>query len=213
MGFLCAHEDDPVRAVKAASEIHQVVRRISLKVQEIIGQPLAVHIGINTGLAVTGQFDFEKAAAHHIAGDTVNVASRLCTLAKPGETLVGRTTYTQAEGFFAFEPLEPVEVKGKTIPVQAYRLLSPRELPGKTHRISGRRAPLIGRQREMAVLAQAMARLREGRILRYRHLRRGWNRKEPAHRGIPGYSGLEENQVDRRACLCLYPEHFLFSPH
>ena len=89
-GVPCAHEDDPVRAVKAASEIHQVVRGISLKVQETIGQPLAVHIGINTGLAVTGQFDFEQAAAHHIAGDTVNVASRLCTLAKAGETLVGQ---------------------------------------------------------------------------------------------------------------------------
>ena len=157
-----AHEDDPVRAVKVASEIHRVVRRISLKVQNTIGQPLAVHIGINTGLAVTGQLDFEKAAAHHIAGDTVNVASRLCTLAKAGETLVGQTTFTQAEGFFAFEPLEPVEVKGKTRPVQAYRLLSPREFHGRACRISGRRAALIGRQREMAALAQAMVRLREG---------------------------------------------------
>ena len=126
-----AHEDDPVRAVKTASEIHQVVQRISLKVQETIGQPLAVHIGINTGLAVTGQFDFEKAAATTLPGDTVNVASRLCTLAKPGETLVGQTTYTQAEGFFAFEPLEPVEVKGKTMPVQAYRLLSPGNCPAR----------------------------------------------------------------------------------
>ena len=120
-----------------------------------------MHIGINTGLAVTEQFDFEK-AAHHIAGDTVNVASRLCTLAKPGETLVGQATYAQAEGFFDFEPLEPVEIKGKTMPVKAYRLLSLRELPSKRYRISGRRAALIGRQREMAVLAQALASLREG---------------------------------------------------
>jgi class 3 adenylate cyclase/tetratricopeptide (TPR) repeat protein len=157
-----AHEDDPVRAVKAAGEIHQVVHRISLKVQETIGQPLAMHVGINTGLVVTGQFDYEKLPTHHIAGDTVNVASRLCTLAKPGETLVGLATYTQAEGFFAFAPLEPVEVKGKTKPVQAYRLLSSRELPSKTRHVSGRRAALIGRQREMAVLAQALARLRDG---------------------------------------------------
>jgi class 3 adenylate cyclase/tetratricopeptide (TPR) repeat protein len=157
-----AHEDDPVRAVKAASEIHQVVRRISLKVQDTIGQPLAMHIGINTGLAVTGEFDFKKAAAHHVAGDTVNIASRLCTLAKPGETLVGQDTYTQALGFFDFEPLEPAEVKGKSRPVQAYRLLSPRELPSKMHRITGRRSILVGRQREMAALAQALARIQEG---------------------------------------------------
>ena len=161
-GVPCTHEDDPVRAIKAASEIHQVVQKISLKVQETIGHPLAVHIGINTGLAVTGQIEFEKATARHIAGDTVNVASRLCTLAKPGETLVGKTTYTQAEAFFDFEPLAPVELKGKTLPVQAYRLLSPRKLPAKTHHLSGRRAPLIGRQREMQVMTQAMTRLRDG---------------------------------------------------
>jgi class 3 adenylate cyclase/tetratricopeptide (TPR) repeat protein len=158
-----AHEDDPVRAVKTASEIHQVVRRLSLKVLETMGQPLWVHIGINTGLAVTGNFDFEKAAAHHIAGDAVNVASRLCTLAKPGETLVGQDTYAQAEGFFDFEPLKPVEIKGKTLPVKAYRLLSLRKLPSKRYRISGRRAALIGRQREMAVLARALASLQDGK--------------------------------------------------
>ncbi len=160
-GVPLAHEDDPVRAVKTASEIHEVVCGISPGVQETIGQPLAVHIGVNTGLAVTGKFDFAK-PAHQIAGDTVNVASRLCTLAKSGETLVGQATYKQAEGFFSFGPMELVRVKGKTNPVQVYRLLSPRELPNKTRRLAGRRATLIGRQQQMAVLAKAMARLGEG---------------------------------------------------
>jgi class 3 adenylate cyclase len=156
-----AHEDDPVRAVKAASEIHQVIHRISKK--ETIGQPLAVHIGINTGFAITGQLDFEKATASHIAGDALNVASRLCNLAKPGETLVGQDTYELAEGFFNFEPQPPVEVKGKTIPIKAYRVLSARELPsGRRSHISGRRATLIGRKEEMAVLAQQMARVQDG---------------------------------------------------
>ena len=160
-GVPLAHEEDPVRAVKTADEMHQVVRDLSHQVQETIGQPLAMHIGINTGLVVTGELHLAK-AANHIAGDTVNVASRLCTLAKAGETLVGHTTSTQAEGFFSFGPMETVLVKGKTKPVQVYKLLSPRSLPGRTHRFSGHRAALIGRQREMAVLAQAMARLREG---------------------------------------------------
>jgi class 3 adenylate cyclase/tetratricopeptide (TPR) repeat protein len=158
-----SHEDDPVRAVRAAIEIHQVVRRLSLKVLETLGQLLWVHIGINTGLVVTGQFDFEKAVADHIAGDAVNVASRLCNLAKPGETLVGQATYAQAEGFFDFESPTPVEIKGKIMPVKAYRLLSLRKLPSKRYRISGRRADLIGRQREMAVLAKALASLQDGK--------------------------------------------------
>jgi class 3 adenylate cyclase/tetratricopeptide (TPR) repeat protein len=160
-GVPLAHEDDPVRAVKTASEIHEVMRGLSPQVQETIGQPMTVHIGINTGLAVTGKFDYDK-EAHHIAGDTVNVASRLCTLAKAGETLVGQTTYAQAESFFSFGPLELVQVKGKTKPVQVYKLLSSKELPGRTHRLSGHRAALIGRQEEMALLSQAMVRLREG---------------------------------------------------
>ena len=158
-----SHEDDPVRAVKAAIEIHEAAHRISLKVLETIGQLLWVHIGINTGLVVTEQFDIEEAAAHYIAEDTVNVASKLCTLAKPGETLVGQTTYAQAEGFFDFEPLESVEIKGKIMPVRVYRLLSLRQLPSKRYRISGRQAALIGRQREMAVLAKAMASVQDGK--------------------------------------------------
>ena len=158
-----AHEDDPVRAVKTASEVHQLVRRLNLKVLETTGQPLWVKIGINTGLTITGHFDFGKVAQHHFAGDAVNVASRLCTLANPGETLVGQATHEQAEGFFDFEPLKTLEIEGKTKPVRAYRLVASRILPHKRYCISGHRAALIGRQREMAVLAQALARIQDGK--------------------------------------------------
>ncbi|MCL4500643.1 MAG: AAA family ATPase [Deltaproteobacteria bacterium] len=160
-GYPRAHEDDPIRAVRASIEIHRVVGELSHKVQETAGQPLAVHIGINSGLAVTGQADFHH-LTQHIAGDTINVASRLCTLAKAGETLVGQTTFTQASGFFSFEPLEPVRVKGKSKPIQVYRFLAPQELPKKTHRVFGLRAELIGRRDEMAILARAVERLAQG---------------------------------------------------
>ena len=161
-GVPLSHEDDPIRAVRAATEIHRVVGEVSPKVQEIIEQPLSVHIGINTGLVVTGKSDFEK-VAHHVAGDTINVASRLCSLAKADETLVGQSTYSQTEGFFSFEPLEPVKLKGKAKSVLVYRLLSPRELPSKTHRLSGLRADLIGRKGEMARLSEAIAKLLDGK--------------------------------------------------
>ncbi len=160
-GFPRAHEDDPVRAVRTAMEIHRVVEEISRKVEEAIGQPLSIHIGINSGLAVTGQADFHH-VTQHIAGDTINVASRLCSLAKAGETLVGQATYAQAVGFFSFEELDPVKVKGKTKAIQTYRLLAPKESPCRTHRVSGRRAELIGRRNELAVLARAVDRLHEG---------------------------------------------------
>lgn len=159
-GFPRAHEDDPVRAVKTALEIHRVAGEISRKFEKAIGQPLSIHIGINSGLAVTGQADFHH-ITQHIAGDTINVASRLCSLAKAGETLVGQVTYAQAIGFFSFEALEPVKVKGKIKPIQIYRLLAPKESPCRKHRVSGRRADLIGRHDELAVLAKAVDRLFE----------------------------------------------------
>ena len=110
---------------------------------------------------VTGEIHLTKAALN-VAGDTVNVASRLCSLAQAGETLVGQTTYSQVEGFFSFEPLGPVMVKGKTKPVPVYKLLSPREVPSKTHRLSGLRADLIGRKKEMARLTEAVDKLLKG---------------------------------------------------
>jgi hypothetical protein len=68
-----SHEDDPIRAVRPAREIHQLVGAISPKVQKRIAQPLALHVGINTGLVVTGGPDLEEgtdgvAAARVILG-------------------------------------------------------------------------------------------------------------------------------------------------
>ena len=90
-----------------------------------------MHIGINTGLVVTGQIGVEKGMLS-VSGDTVNIASRLCDLAAPRDALaVGYGTYTQAEGFFNFEQLQPIKVKGRTGSVVIYRVLSSRELPSK----------------------------------------------------------------------------------
>jgi class 3 adenylate cyclase/tetratricopeptide (TPR) repeat protein len=161
-GLPWSHEDDPIRAIKVANEIHRVVGRLSQKFHEKIGAPLTMHIGINTGLVVTGEIHLEN-GTHHVAGDAVNIASRLCSLARANETLVGHVTYSQAEGFFSFERLEPIRVKGRMKPVRVYKLLSSKELPSKTHRISGLRADLIGRKVEMTGLKEAVAKLLDGK--------------------------------------------------
>ena len=156
------HEDDPVRAIRAAREIHEIVDAISPEVEERIGQSISMHSGINTGLVVTGEVDVEK-GAHGVAGDTINVASRLSSLAEAREILVGVNTSRQAEGYFNFEELEPVQVKGKTELVQAYKLLSARDKPITLHRLSGLRADLIGRKVEMAQLGESVEKLRDGK--------------------------------------------------
>jgi class 3 adenylate cyclase/tetratricopeptide (TPR) repeat protein len=156
-----AHEDDPVRAIKAAREIHDLVDTISPQLQDKIDGPLTMHTGINTGLVVTGEVDLEK-GTHGVAGETVNLTSRLMNLAQPGEILVASDTRDQAEGHFTFEALEPAEVKGRAEPIQAYKIIAPIERPSKVHRLHGVRADLIGRQAEMAQLGEAVQRLRQG---------------------------------------------------
>src|SRR2546427_603567 len=90
-GLSQAHEDDPVRAVRAAQEIHKCVEKISPEVEQRIGRALVSHTGINTGLVVTGKMDSEKGIMG-VVGDTVNVAARLSDLADAGEILIGPET-------------------------------------------------------------------------------------------------------------------------
>jgi len=113
-----AHEDDPVRAIKAAREIHGVISSISPSYEKRIGRSLAMHTGICTGLVVTGDVNLEK-GTHGVLGETINIASRLSGLAKPGEIVIGSETYRQTEGYFTFEPLEATAVKGKNGPGEA----------------------------------------------------------------------------------------------
>jgi len=157
-----AHEDDPVRTIKAAKEIHDVVNAISPELKEKIGKPLSMHTGINTGLVVTGEVNMEK-GTHGVAGDTINVAARLSSLAEADQIIVGPDTYHQAEGYFALETLEPTQVKGKAEPIRIYRVLSLKEQPDTTHRHHGLRADLIGREVESAQLREAAEKLRQGK--------------------------------------------------
>jgi class 3 adenylate cyclase len=136
-----SHEDDPVRAIKAAREIHEIVTSISPQYEKRIGKPLTMHTGICTGLVVTGEVNLKK-GTHGVLGDTINTAARLSSLAKPGEIVISRDTYHPAEGFFTFESMEPTSVKGKADPIKPYKVLSPKEDPTKTHRLSGMRAEL-----------------------------------------------------------------------
>ncbi|MFH1623860.1 MAG: adenylate/guanylate cyclase domain-containing protein, partial [Pseudomonadota bacterium] len=157
-----AHEDDPMRAIKSAREIHELVNAKSPEVEKIIGQPISMHTGINTGLVVTGKVDLEK-GTHGVAGDTINIASRLSSLAKADEIVVGPDTYRQSHGYFTFETLKPTVVKGKAEPVNSYKVISERKRPIMIHRLSGLGADLIGRAAELTQLEEAVDNLRAGK--------------------------------------------------
>ncbi len=157
-----AHEDDPVRAIRAAREIHAVVEALSPQFEEKIGRPLTMHSGINTGLVVTDEVNPER-GTHGITGDPVNLGSRLVDLARPGEILIGERTYRQAEGYFAFETLEPRRVKGKVDLVNIYRVGGTRAQRTRFDVSSDRGlTPLVGRDQELSLLLEAFQRIREG---------------------------------------------------
>ena len=157
-----AHEDDPIRAVKAAQEIHELVDGVSPEIETRIGQPISMHTGINTGLVVTGEVDMDR-GTHGVAGDTINLASRLSSLANPGEILIDSDTCLQAEGHFECKYLEDSIVKGKADPVQVHKVISQREKPVTIRRLSGVRASLVGRKVEMTELAGAVENLHRGK--------------------------------------------------
>ncbi len=157
-----AHEDDPIRAIRAAIEIHKWVEDISPKFVKKIGRSLTMHTGINSGLVVTGEVDIEK-GTHGLTGDAINLASRLQGLAHPGEILVGESTLKLSSHQFSFKTIEPTKVKGKSEPVPVYKLKSVFDQPVRINRLHGVQAKFIGRETEMDLLVAAVEKLKQGK--------------------------------------------------
>jgi class 3 adenylate cyclase/tetratricopeptide (TPR) repeat protein len=137
-GVPVLHEDDALRALRAAAEMRDALPELGLQGR----------IGVMTGEVVTGT---EERLA---TGDAVNVAARLEQAAEPGEVLIGAPTLALAGEAAEVEPVEPLVLRGKAEPVPAYRLLSVREAPERRHE-----ALFVGRERELATLREAWERL------------------------------------------------------
>ena len=116
---------------------------------------------MNTGEVVGGTAGPQE-GDYTVSGDAVNVAARLQQTAAPGEILVGGMTRRLSSDAFAFAPLDEMALKGRTEPIEAWRL--ERELPERP-RMHGGEARLVGRQRELASLESALEEAREGRGL------------------------------------------------
>ncbi|CAB5131627.1 Adenylate cyclase (EC / Guanylate cyclase (EC [Olavius algarvensis associated proteobacterium Delta 3] len=120
-GIPTAHEDDPVRAVRAAIDIHSLVRRLSSEVEDRIGTKLRMHTGINTGLVVSHMRDTRN-GTYGITGDAVNTGARLAALADTDDILVGPETHDLIAPYFETEPREVATLKGKARPTACYRV-------------------------------------------------------------------------------------------
>ncbi|MDQ4006142.1 MAG: AAA family ATPase, partial [Actinomycetota bacterium] len=145
-GVPAAHEDDPARALRAALRMRGALEAVNRSIADR-GVTLEMRMGINTGevIAVTDP----KPGEAMVSGDTVNVAARLEQSAEPGQIVVATRTARAVRGFRFGSPVE-IELKGKGEPATSLPLLGLAEADERG--IPGLRAPLVGRDSEIAVL-------------------------------------------------------------
>ncbi|HBB33181.1 MAG TPA: adenylate cyclase [Cyanobacteria bacterium UBA8803] len=116
--------DDADRAVKAAIEMQWAVRRLNQEWVKRHKQTIQIHIGLNTGKVAAGNIGSEKLIQYAHIGDTTNVASRVCNVAKAGDILIAQSTVDKLRKVnLPLEKLPLVRVKGKLEPLQLYRIL------------------------------------------------------------------------------------------
>jgi class 3 adenylate cyclase len=149
-GIPTLHEDDALRAVRAAAEIATELANLNGELSASRGVAIQFRTGVNTGEVVAGD---PATGQTLVTGDTVNTAARLEQAAAPGEILLGAITWNLVRDAVEVEPVEPIAAKGKALPIAAYRLLSVR--PGEAGRRRRLERPLVGRERELARLEEA----------------------------------------------------------
>jgi class 3 adenylate cyclase/tetratricopeptide (TPR) repeat protein len=146
-GIPVVHEDDALRAVRAAVDMRGALAELNDELERDWGVRIESRIGVNTGEVVAGE------GQTLAVGDAVNVAARLEQGAAPGETLLGGSTHRLVRDAVEAEPADPLDAKGKSEPVAAFRLIGlvegaefiPRRLD----------SPLVGRENELAQLQRA----------------------------------------------------------
>ena len=118
-GVDAAHEDDPVRAVRAVFDLHAAARHLSAEVDASIGESLVMHTGIHTGLIVTNVHD-SRDGIYGITGDTIITAVRLKAASPRDVILLSDVTYKLVAPYFHADFWGEIEVKGRVAPVKCY---------------------------------------------------------------------------------------------
>lgn len=155
-GIPTLHEDDALRAVRAAREISTALETLNDQLADTGSLPITVRIGLNTGEVVSGD---PAAGQTLVTGDAVNVAARLERAAGPGEVLMGASTYQLVRDRIETEPLPALELRGKAEPVRAYRLMAVGDVAVDRRRHD---TPLVARDRELRLLREAFERAVSG---------------------------------------------------
>ncbi len=145
-----AHEDDALRAARAALEMREALAALNRELRRRWDVELGVRTGINTGEVVVGD---DPSGELSVLGDAVNVAQRLEAAAEPGAVLVGEQTARLIGDAATLDRVDALDLKGKAAPVAAWRLSAVASERARTP--AEARSPFVGREAELALLRQA----------------------------------------------------------
>ncbi|MFL5932199.1 MAG: BTAD domain-containing putative transcriptional regulator [Gaiellaceae bacterium] len=152
------HEDDALRAVRAASDLRAATRELANDLVREYRVWFEIRIAVNTGMVLSG----DPAGGQPFAtGEAVNIASRLEQAAVPGEILLGAETYARVKDAVRAEPHGAISLKGKAAEVHPWRLLA--LLPGTTGLERSSQTQFLGREDELASLGERLGRAIEER--------------------------------------------------
>jgi class 3 adenylate cyclase/tetratricopeptide (TPR) repeat protein len=163
-GAPVALEDHALRAVMAALMISETISAYNAELLSERNMEIHLRLGLNTGMVVVGRIGDDLRMDYTAVGDTTNVAARLQSLAQPGTILVAEPTYRLVEGYVRSEAQGPVQLRGRSQPVPVYSIIGRR--PGRSRlevSIDRGLTPLVGRERELNLLHDCLARAEAGR--------------------------------------------------
>ena len=159
-GAPVAHEDDAERAVRAALGMQYAMTEINESLNDTHGVTLELRVGVNTGEVVAGAVG----DGYTVIGDTVNVAARLQSAARPGSVTVGQRTFRATGQAVEYQRLEPLELKGKAEPVPAWEAVGLLvSQAGRGRRASSGETPLVGRSDKLDLLRSVYDRVERER--------------------------------------------------
>ena len=155
--------DDAYRAVKSAIAMQEAIETLSRSLEKTMSRALKLRIGINTGRVMVGSVAKGRDKDFTVMGDAVNLTQRLESNCPVGSILISESTQRQLRGSFGVKRMPPLQVKGKSEPVQTFQVIDdiPQELGTEGLEFQGRRIPLLGRDKELNYLVDTFEQITE----------------------------------------------------
>ena len=164
-GAPVAHEDDPERAILAGLDMLESTAEFARQLQASHGIEFRIRVGINSGPVMVGNVGSDLRYEYTALGDAMNVAARMQTAAEPGTIVITEMTRRLTGDTFELEDLGPIEVKGKTDRIHAFRVIGRKAVPARRRGLEsvGLDSPMVGREEPFQRLVSLLDVIQSGR--------------------------------------------------